>query len=223
VKWTPEREWPDADVYLIGGGPSLREFDWRRLEGRRTIGCNSAFIHGPNVCHLCLFSDQPWFARYEEELFAYFKQGGCVATQCEYVPPNLSWVLCLPRTMKGLTTDGSLYYGYGGSTGASAIHLALLLGARRVFLLGYDGKLSKEGDSNWHQRLVEKPNPTVYLKFNEAWYQIARTHRQIFPGTEIYNTNRDSAITQFPFMDLDEALRNSPCYQEDAVPQMSPA
>ena len=42
-----------------------------------------------------------------------------------------------------------------------------------------------------------------------------------FSGSQIYNTNRDSAITQFPFMDLDEALRSSPCYQEDAVPQMS--
>jgi hypothetical protein len=206
MKWVPKPEWQGKDAYIIGGGPSLRGFDWNLFAGRYTVGCNSAFVLGPRVCSLCFFADEHWFHKNDTELKQYVDAGGVAVTNCEYIPQTLPWVRNMARNMKGLTKDGTVYFGYGGNSGACTIHLALLMGARRIFLFGFDGKLDREGNSNWHNRLVESPNPTVYRKFEQAFVEIAHTHGEVFPGTEIYNCNPDSAIPFFAFMDPHRAL-----------------
>ena len=37
--------WSDGPAFIVGGGPSLKGFDWKRLEGLRTIGINLAFYY----------------------------------------------------------------------------------------------------------------------------------------------------------------------------------
>jgi hypothetical protein len=206
VKWEITKEWEGQDAFILGGGPSLRGFDWSKFEGRNTIGCNSAYILGPRVAKLCLFSDNDWFEKNEDGLMAYSFAGGRCVTHCEYVPRDLHWVSCLERQMKFFLDDGTIYHGYGGNSGSAALHLALLMGARRVFLFGFDGALGQHGESNWHDRAIESPNAKVYIKFNTAWDVISTEYRKVFPGTEIYNCNPNSAITHFIKTEPDMAL-----------------
>jgi hypothetical protein len=199
-RWKPEREWEGQDAIIIGGGPSLKGFDWGLIEGEHTIGCNSAFTLGSRVCSICLFSDQHWFNKYADELKNF---DGRVVTQCEYINENIHFISKMARHETEMTAEGdSLYFGYGCCSGTSAIHLALLMGAKRVFLLGFDGKLGLERESNWHNRVIEPPNQRVYEKFYRGFDKLAKTYQQVFPGTEIFNCNPESAYTQFPFKEL---------------------
>ena len=206
MKWTITKEWDGQDAFILGGGPSLKGFEWSLLKGRNTIGCNSAYIHGPDVSKLCLFSDNDWFEVNHEDLLHYHSLGGRPVTHCEHVSQTLPWLLWLPRQMKYLRDDSTIYHGYGGNSGSAAIHLALQMGARRVFLLGFDGKLGDAGESNWHTRTIEPPNAKVYLKFNEAWEFIASTYQMVFPGAEIYNCNPNSTIKEFVKTDIGMVL-----------------
>ena len=56
-EWKPEPIWKDQEAFIIGGGPSLRDFDWSLLRDKNTIGCNNAFRLGPDICKICLFVD----------------------------------------------------------------------------------------------------------------------------------------------------------------------
>jgi len=39
----PDGAWKNKPCFIVGGGPSLKDFDWHLLKGRRTIGINRAF------------------------------------------------------------------------------------------------------------------------------------------------------------------------------------
>jgi len=201
--WVPLPEWPGGDAYVIGGGASLTGFRWQRLQGRNTIGCNSAFKLGAQICSLCFFSDEEFFNRYEDELAAY---AGRVVTHCESISFAHPWVLRAPRRYAGLHKDG---IGFGGNSGCSAINLALLLGARRVFLLGFDCQRNPStGRTHWHDDPVggSSGTPDLYQKFIEGFQDVARSLQQVFPGTKVYNCSPTSVLTCFPKANLDEFL-----------------
>ena len=41
--------WTGETVYLIGGGPSLKNFEWNSLHGKKTIAINKAITFYPNA------------------------------------------------------------------------------------------------------------------------------------------------------------------------------
>src|SRR5690554_642912 len=138
ARWTPTKDWAGADVYIIGGGPSLAGFNFEVLRGRRVIGCNVAFMLGPSLCPLCYFSDEKWFLRssldglpVHLQLHKYAKAGGIVVTNNRTLAQhNLPWLRCVERGRDGLDVDTTV--AFNGNTGCSAINLALQMGARRV-------------------------------------------------------------------------------------------
>lgn len=198
--WTPTAEWTGADVFIIGGGPSLKGFNWDRLRGHKTIGCNSAFLHGASICTLCFFSDALWFRFMEDALESY---AGRVVTHSPDIPKDHAWVSTMLRRDEGLHNDA---LGYGGNSGCGAINLALLMGARRVFLLGFDCKLGQAKEMNWHDRRIEPSNPDVFPKFMEGFQAIARDLPRVFPKAEVLNATPETNLTVFPSVNLDTFL-----------------
>jgi len=143
--WAPEREWEGQDAFLIGGGPSLKGFDFTQLQGLHTIGCNDAIHLGPEIVEVLLFGDRMWWER-NKHLIKDFPNR--VVTDCPFLLRyNFPRILKMSRERDGLHSGSTL--GWNFSTGASAINLALSFGAKRIFLLGYD--LSSKGkESHWH-------------------------------------------------------------------------
>lgn len=199
--WSPiPPVWEGADAVIIGGGPSLRGFDFQRLVPYRTIGCNSAFRLGARVCQINLFSDPLWYSTFEEELKSY---AGILVTQSEEFP---DWN---PRVMKMIRRDEGLHrdaLGFGGNSGCSAINLALILGARRVILLGFDCKFGPNLEQNWHPYQIETIKAEVFAKFNEGFHAIARDLPRVFPGRVVINCTPGSALQCFPTAHADEVL-----------------
>lgn len=201
-RWTPEPIWDQQDVLIIGGGPSLQKFDWSLLKKENTVGCNTAFVHGPEICKVCLFGDFRWWQKYQSELSKYADQGGTVFTNSpQLFPTKIPWLWTMGREAHGLH-EKSL--GWNGNTGASAINLAILLGAKRIFLLGFDMK-HLNGRSNWHDRILDKRlvRPTVYSMFCKQYKWVVSDWRKKFSHVGIWNVTSDSGLDSalIPWMD----------------------
>ncbi len=197
--WIPEAQWEGQDVFIIGGGNSLKHFDWSLLENECTIGCNSAFTLGEKVCKICIFGDYKWFNKFKSEL--QFYKGILFTNSSQLRNTKLNWLWTMPRKGKGL---GTTTLGWNSNTGAAAINLALILGAQRIFLLGFDMHLSKEGKSNWHNKLMGKQKAVVYKKFIMAFAKVLVDLRKVFPGKEVINVTDDSDLDIFPKVGCDE-------------------
>ena len=193
--------WRNQSVYIIGGGTSLKTFDWDLLKDKLTIGCNSAYLHGSDICKVLLFGDVNWWCEFGEEVSRIYD--GIVYSIA--VPNKVKipdTVIKLQRKARGL------YYthlGWNGSTGAAATNLALLLGATKVCLLGFDMFLGNDGKPNWHnQKLLDKPNSKIYNKFIEGFGHIKKELPNKFPNSEIINITNNSDLDLFPIVSVEE-------------------
>jgi len=198
-RWIPEKKWNGQDVFIIGGGNSLERFDWKLLKNENTIGCNDAFRHGREICKICIFGDVNWFRTFERELALY---KGVVFTNSQSLQKTkLPWLWTMLRKGTGLYEDA---LGWNGNTGAAAINLALLLGAKRIFLLGFDMHLSKKAMSNWHQNRLDKPNKNIYSKFLGGFKKLSVDLKKKFPSVEVINITDDSSLNLFPKIGVNE-------------------
>lgn len=199
-RWDPSPEWSGQDAYVVGGGDSLRHFDWDLIRGKNTIGCNSNFILGASIIKINIFGDRLWWekiGKLQGHKFA-GRFAACTTTAIKDAP---DWLLSIPRTKKqmGLGTDK---LAWNHNTGSLALNLALILGAKRVFLLGFDMKLGQDKKANWHDLRYESARPDVYPKFLEGWRFVARDLPSVFPGREVVNLTDDSELDYFPKVSL---------------------
>lgn len=207
--WKPKANWKDQEVFIIGGGYSLKKnnFDWNLLKSERTIGCNTAFKLGSDICDICIFGDKRWYNHYHTDLA---KFGGTVISNAPFLarssPP---WVWFIPRERRGLFSEK---LGWNGNTGASAINLALILGASTVYLLGFDMKLI-DGKSNWHEEVIRKDavKPSSYERFNQEFGFVKSGWKKNFPDRKIFNVTNDSALDVFPKLNHDEFWTSRRC------------
>lgn len=197
--WTPEKIWSGRDVFIIGGGKSLDHFDWSKLIRECTIGCNDAFKHGVDVCKICYCGDRKWFDFFEEELSHY---EGVVFTDAPALyKTRLNWLWTLQRNPMGFYKKA---LGWFSSTGSGAVSLAILLGAKRIFLLGFDMHLSKEGLSNWHPNMLDVPDHDIFMKFLEGFRRLKIDLAKKHPEVQIINITDDSDLNEFPKIGVNE-------------------
>lgn len=202
-KWIQENKWKDEDVFIIGGGDSLKTFDWNLLKPHLTIGCNDAFRLGKDVCKICIFGDIDWF-EFNKKLLEGF--GGVVMTNCAQLRnKNIPWLFTIGRRASGLHNDA---IGWNKNTGAAAVNLALILGAKNVFLLGFDMMLSTRGKANWHDNNINKPDAEVYPKFLSGFHFVNRDLRTKFPDSAIINITNNSKLDLFPKINVEEFWSN---------------
>lgn len=196
-QWDPSPIWDGEDAYIVGGGPSLQTFDWDLIRGKNTIGCNGAFILGVGIIKILLFADVVWWQKIGKPGTQEF--GGMVVgcmSKNHNKKEDCSWLLTMERASgRSLGTDTLCL---AGNTGAMAINLALILGARRVFLLGFDMKLSKENKANWHDVRHEPPNRQSYPMFLRSFEWFGKSIPKVFPGCEVHNVTEDSNLDVFP-------------------------
>lgn len=202
--WVPEPIWKDREVFIIGGGNSLRVdgFDWNILRPECVVGCNDAYEHGEEICKVCVFGDLGWFNHHKDKLQ---KFKGPVITNVDrlFGDKRYPWLSTMRRKSQGLHSDA---LGWNANTGAMAINVALLLGARKVYLLGYDMKRI-QGKANWHDHNVRPTatKPAVYEGFARSFRYVVRDWKAKFPDREIVNVTRDSGLGPqvFPWVDPD--------------------
>lgn len=112
---------------------------------------------------------------------------------------------CAPhgaRPMRRVRADWSSF----GNSGAGAIAVAIMSGAARVVLLGYDCKHADDGRRHWHgdhpPGTAGNAAPQTVAKWPAQFMKL----RDTFPGIPIINCTRETALDAFPRARLEDVL-----------------
>lgn len=227
--WTPEPLFKGQTVFVVASGPSLTQEIAGRLKGRRVIVVNSSCtlmrwsdVH-PLDAPLLYFTDSGWYAD-RRELVANWP--GLVVSMArlaarELNAPGVPTYCGRPRILRvkgigappfpprvggrpGFPPLGSPGVQQGRNSGNTAVALAIAMGAARVGLVGFDCRVVA-GREHFHSEYTGPRDLSLYdNEFKVAfdgWNEAA-----INSGVEILNLTDGSAITEFPFADLDEVL-----------------
>jgi len=186
-------------AFIIAGGSSLKGFDFHRLDGEVSIGINFVFkYYEPTIL---VWSDIDIYPKHKKEIDAL----NCVKlTHKHNITPAYKDVLGyeISGVFNGENGVGKgLYHRY--LTGLIALSLAIALGYKPIYLLGYDCCFGKEGGHFYGDDLVNKSGQKEEtflrgIKYFDVYNQYGY----------IYNCSPISRLTQFPKVSIDEVLRD---------------
>lgn len=194
--------WQDSTVYIVAGGPSLQDFDFSKLKDKKVIAVNKAFLFIPD-CDVIYWTDSRFYNWYKKEIDAM----SCLKYTPSPHPINLADDVTLLRNAGGrtidLTTDKITA---GNNSGFGALNLALKMGAKKIYLLGFDMGY-KGGKTHFHDGYpVTSIRESIYkgmLKYFEDNESLIKS------VAKVYNTNRSSNLKCFDFCTIEEALASS--------------
>ncbi len=185
--------WKGRTVVCIASGPSLTEEDCEtvRLAGHPAIVTNTTFRRAPWADVLFGF-DGKWWREYGAEAKQVFQ--GQLAT-CSI----------LGKSMGIHSFHQQHWFQPFGNSGTAAISLAIVGGAKRVVLIGYDCQKTG-GQTHWHP---DHPKTLGNAKSIENWpRQFKRVAAEAnTKGVEVLNCSRASALNCFKRAVLADALR----------------
>jgi len=192
-------------VFIVGSGPSLKDFDFKQLTNKYTVALNDVIYYLPNPDGF-VFYDRRWWERNYIRLDHRF-------TQLKPIP----WAATFDRTPRHYPINYAIFYfKIGGTegidtrpefvkTGNNVCHLAINISLKipfieRIVLIGIDMTYKKDryfyGDDKSHD-VHEFTRQLPY--FERIW-------RELPEGIEIINANPGSAIDCFKKMDREKAI-----------------
>lgn len=178
-------------VVCIASGPSLTREDCDRVRasGLPSVVTNTTFRLCPWATILMGYDDR-WWRHHHAEVAGAFRghRVTCAANGRAY----------------GAHTLRLLRFRPFGNSGAAAISLAALAGARRVILLGYDCQHTN-GRAHWHEdHPAPLGNAGSVAKWPAQFAQVALYAR--LRRCVVINATRDTALNMFPIVPLEQAL-----------------
>lgn len=215
----PDGSWRGKPAFIVGGGPSLSEFDCSRLKGRRTIGVNLAFLKfDPTVIFSmdtrCLnwILSKTYDAKYPGCLARFNASAAYKVWLLTYVASLREDVFIAPvyrnyeSGLKGITFNSAEGICHGNNSGYGALNLALCLGANPIYLLGFD--MRHVGDrTHWHKG-HPVPQPKAHVDGFVKYFQAAAPKIKA-RGIRIVNLTPGSALDCFEMGDAGEALHDN--------------
>jgi hypothetical protein len=189
-------------VYVLGGGPSLRNYDPEELRGQRIIVTNEAFALHPEADAL-VFVDVGWWQRRKGAVLDVWEGGLLIgrgnyrklfeAGGCKNVAYRSGVVWSTEPEVLG-----------GKNSGLAAINAAWLMGAKRAVLLGFDMK-PVEGRNNYHSIHPVSGKPNYTHRYVQIFIpEIAKASEMVEKvGFVVINATEGSALTCFPKRSLD--------------------
>lgn len=190
--------WPGETVVCLASGPSLTRDDVEYCRGKaRTIVVNSTLQIAPWADVFFASDGRVW--RWNEAAIRAF-QG--MKFSLDPVAAEYGGMILRNGGVCGLSRDPrAVCTGY--NSGYMAVNVAVLLGAARILLLGYDMQQGPSGESHWHGDHVNKAQPP-YADCVRAFRTMVEPLKAA--GVEVVNCTRSSALTMFDRADLREAL-----------------
>lgn len=187
-------------AYVIGGGPSLKGFDFERLREKYVITTNMAFKDAP-WAQIHFIGDCRVVSMNRGEIV---QCPGTVVTTCpDYKDdPEIMYLTISGR--EGIELEKRTRIRFV-CAGYAAINLAALLGARKIVLLGFDNRQVK-GRDNYHDLYPEemRANPANY----ETWNSRYNTMRDDLKRNKIkvLNATPSTSLTAFPVAQIEDVL-----------------
>ncbi len=203
--------WEGQTCFILGGGPSLEGFEYKWLEGQRTIGINKTFMTFPatvnysmdyNFFDLAQYTLDPkskdfnlhqvWMAYPGKKIFLHHDEKDRFAEGIYYVNEIQE---------KGVSFDLERGIYPGNNSGCGALMLAVAFGCKKIGLLGYDLKV-KGTRTHWHEG-YGYPLKDVAKSLEDFRGCIDEWGPMILGmGIRVYNLSPDSALQSFPKTDI---------------------
>lgn len=197
--------WSGARAFIVGGGPSLKSFDFSRLDGELTIGINRAFekfdptiIFGMDS-RFWTWLEEGRFGEAARDKFTNYRYG--LKLWLNYgkglglYPEDFLTLQSLGE--QGWSESLESGIGDGNNSGYAALNLAYCLGANPIVLLGFDMKGDGQGKQVWfHDGYPKVQGENVYDRFRGNINRIAPNFRN--SGRFVMNCCPDSGLTCFP-------------------------
>lgn len=210
-------EWHNQQCFVIGGGPSLIGFDFKRLKGKgRIIVCNKGFLDIP-FADMMIAMDLDLYKWLHSKTLGRRPGDGIEALKKFNQFEGLKvWIEAGNNRMDGIYyvhsfrmpavtrrfTQG-IYT--GNNTGVGALMAAVTLGANPIYLLGIDGK-HKGRRSHYHSGYPRPQMPKTAQSFVHHFEYVAGPIKKA--GIRVVNLNPDSGVRCFPFSTLEKVLAN---------------
>lgn len=190
----PVGAWDGYATFILGGGPSIKDFDFSRLRGRgKVIAVNNAGLDRASWADVLFWADRRWYEWNRHNLHKF--RGTYKITRRPVSDPD---IYVLEFNAHSFSHDPYSLGGFCG--GSSAINLAYLFGSRVIYLLGFDMT-----GGNWHNdhRLPPRPGQhrNKFIPVLEFMEPILTAN-----GCSVFNTNPRSMLRCFPFVSIEEVL-----------------
>jgi len=199
--WPPvERIWEGETCAILASGPSMSKDQAEYVRGKcRVIVVNNTWQLAPwaDILYSC---DYDWWAHYRPD----FK--GIKISQSEKARQIFSDIIAIPSLYKvGLSRDPNFIH-RGGNGGYQAINLAVLMGVRKIILLGFDVKSSRK-KSHWHGNHplgLNSPDEDNFDRWRTAFQTIIPD--LALAQVELINCSRSTSLVFFKCAKLEEIL-----------------
>jgi hypothetical protein len=204
VKHEVPRICPGGTVVCLASGPSLKEEDVEYVRWRATaiIAVNDTYRLAPFATAL-MASDAAWWMTHRKDVESFAGLKYCL----EQSAARVEGVKVLRNTgLEGIETDPTGLR-TGRNSGAAAINLAVLFGASRIVILGYDMQAPR-GDRHSHffgQHPFPLRRSSNYLLFRQYFDKMVGPLAKL--QVEVINCSRDTALTAFPRAALRDVLQ----------------
>jgi len=182
---------------ILAGGPSLSQSDVDLTKDQIVIAINDCYQIAPWATYH-YFCDKKWWDWHKDrEDYKSFQ--GIRITQDVIDEPGVFKVN--GKHEQGLSESPEVIH-YGSNSGFQALNIAVLMGASRILLLGYDMKVSKSGKNHWFGHHPDK----IVSNYPAWWSNFSVAADQLKGKVEVINCSPDTALQCFPKMRLIDAL-----------------
>lgn len=154
------------NFFVIGCGPSLKGFDWQLLKDKTTIAVNGSILNVPNPDFFLTADSSFALIAAQNNFWGIKTQKILVMSLTHRRFGVIQPYLCLfdhhiiPKHGNGLIGFSEDRFATGQCSGFCGMQLAVILGAKKIHLLGMDFCGGKE--NNYHHRYQSDPT-----KWNE--------------------------------------------------------
>jgi len=200
--------------FIIAGGPSLEGFDFSALDSYFTIAINRCFMYfNPSCMYMMDIKFFRWVSspKYDPVMnrkWIEFPGKKYLLGPARKRKFDLKGATIVPRLeSKTLSFDLGKGIYPGNNSGFGALMLAIALGFKEIYLLGYDMKCS-ENKIHWHEGYSGQKVDRLDTRLKNKFILPFIDFRSIIKDNNIkvYNCNLDSGLEVFPKLSIEEAL-----------------
>ncbi len=197
-------------IFIVGGGNSLKGFDFSILEKEKTIVVNDAIfdVSNPDVF---ITMDYYFISKMDCQKYNEFRK---IGTNKIYVKKPKDeydeatkfreFDLIINSTQEKHFSYNFKNFAHGKNSGFCALQYAIILGYKEIYLLGIDLCLNN-GESHYHGNTNIQNYDELLLKYFENFYL---SIRELKKNIKIYSCSEISKLNKFlDFKNINEVLK----------------
>ena len=203
----PDNSWKDQRCFIIGGGESLKDFDFSKLKNELIIGVNRAYevidctINYAMDNNLYRWITGGRLGKEAKKKFEDFKGIPVWLDSAGYDYPKGIFILNKLGLHKKTDSMKDGLRG-GHNSGFGALSLAICLGANPIYLLGFDMKGRDGQQAWWHDGYPDNQVDKVYEGYICDFKRIAPELEK--KRIQVINLNADSKLKCFKFEEFED-------------------